>query len=161
MSGQWASIRVMQYVLSRRWERITKRHDVTPQKNEVIKIWIFDLGIRFVHDMRFVTHGDLVNNRTGINDYFAARVGLGVLLSVLCVLTEQTLWPFQKLFVDRGKAVISIPTILHQISVPVTLTEEESCWYSDFFSLTVFERVVANLIRKADSNVVLNLLHTK
>jgi len=74
MSGHWASIRVMQYVFSRRREPITKRRDVTPQKKEVIKIWIFDLGIRSIHDTRFVPHGGLVNNRMEINDYFAARL---------------------------------------------------------------------------------------
>jgi len=82
MSGRWANIRVMQYVLSRRREPITKRRDVTPQKSEVIKIWIFDSEIRFVPDTHFVTHGGLVNNPTGINDYSVARVGLRTLQSV-------------------------------------------------------------------------------
>ena len=50
-----------------------------------------------------------------------------MLLSVVCVLAEQTLRLFQKLLVDRGEVVISIPTILHQISVLVTITEKDCC----------------------------------
>jgi hypothetical protein len=62
-----------------------------------------------------------VNNRIGINDYFAARFGLRMLLSVLCVLAEQTLRLFQKLLADTGEVVIPITTIIHQILVVVTL----------------------------------------
>jgi hypothetical protein len=68
-----------------------------------------------------------VNNRNEINDYFVARVGLRMLLSVLCVLSELTLRLFRKLLVDTGKAVIYILKILHQISVLVNLTQKGSC----------------------------------
>jgi hypothetical protein len=48
-------------------------------------------------------------------------------LSAFCVLSELMFPLFQMLLVDKETSVFSIPTIFHQISGLVALTEKKSC----------------------------------